>query len=311
MVNKISKIPCLSKIHPDFHRLAKSAKSLNKKWRTMNKNYSVLMAVYGKDNPEYLRQSIESMLNQTIPPEQFVLVQDGPLTEDLYSVIDSYVKKTATFTIIRIETNLGLGNALDKGLQYCRNELVARMDADDISRPTRCEKELQLFEDNKNLSICGCNIDEFYGHQSNVRTSRVVPSEYKDILKFMKKRQPFNHPTVMYKKTKVLESGGYTLLKRKEDFDLFSRMLLNGNYALNINKSLYLYRADENNYRRRKNWVNAKSAITVYTRHYKRKGCSFIDWIIICTAELLFWLAPYSLMKLLSDKFLRKKSKYI
>lgn len=269
--------------------------------------YSVLMSVYAKDNPEYLRLSIESMLNQTVAPEQFVVVQDGPVTVELEEVINCYAAKKDLFTICRIKKNSGLGNALNVGLQHCRNELVARMDADDISLPTRCEKELECFEKDVELDICGCNIDEFYNTPDNVRTSRVVPSSYDEIKRFMNRRQAFNHPTVIYKKTKVLDAGGYEALKRKEDFDLFSRMLVNGCRATNINKSLYLYRANEENYGRRKSWNNLKSAIYVYWRHLKRKGCSVLDFIIICVSEVVFFVVPYPVMKWLSDSFLRRK----
>lgn len=124
----------------------------------------------------------------------------------------------------------------------------------------------------------------------------------------MRKRQPFNHPTVMYRKSKVLASGGYPQLKRKEDFDLFSRMLRQGCCARNINESLYLYRADENNYKRRKSFTNTKSAIYVYWRHLKRKGCSLGDFIVICSGEILFYILPCGMMKKLSDKILREKA---
>lgn len=272
----------------------------------MEKNYSVLMSVYAKDKPEYLELAIDSMLRQTVPPEQFVIVVDGAVPDETGKVIVEYEKNKALFTVLWLKENKGLANALNKGLNVCRNEYVARMDADDISLPNRCEKELEYFEKNKDLVICGCNIDEFYEDINNIKASRTVPAEYKNIIKFMRKRQPFNHPTVMYKKSCVLACGGYLLLRRKEDFDLFSRMLKKGYYALNIDESLYLYRANENNYKRRKNWTNTKSAVYVYTLHFKRKGCTLLDWIIICSAELFFLMLPYNVMKKFSDKFLRK-----
>lgn len=273
-------------------------------------NYSVLMSVYAKDNPEYLKQAIDSMLNQTVKPEQFVIVQDGLLPESIGQMICKYESnQPELFTIIKLETNGGLANALNIGLQACRNELVARMDADDISLPQRCEKELKKFNENPDLVICGCNIDEFYDIPQNVKTSRVVPAEYKDILRFMRRRQPFNHPTVIYKKSKVIEAGGYPQLRRKEDFDLFSRMLSKGYYALNVNESLYLYRANEENYARRKNWNNFTSAVYVYRFHLQRKMCNFIDYIVICCAELLLFLLPLKIMKKVSDFFLRNQSK--
>ena len=274
-------------------------------------NYSVLMSVYAKDNSDYLIMAVESMLKQTIKPEQFVIVQDGTVGDEIQHILKHYeTKYPSLFTIVRLKENGGLANALNHGLQECRNELVARMDADDISLPERCEKELKKFEENPELMICGCNIDEFYKTPENVRTSRVVPSDYKAILKFMRLRQPFNHPTVIYKKSKVIEAGGYLPLRRKEDFDLFSRMLVNGNYAENIDESLYLYRCNEDNYARRKSWLNYKNAIYVYSRHLKRKGCNIVDFCIIVAAETFFLFLPNKLMKKLSDKILRKTVQY-
>lgn len=272
--------------------------------------YSVLMSVYYNDNADYLELAINSMLKQTVFPNQYVIVKDGGVTEEIQVVLDNFLKKYPTlFTMVELKENKGLGNALNEGLKYCRNELVARMDADDISLPNRCEQELQLFAKNEKLAICGCNIDEFYKEPDNIRTSRIVPQTFEEIKKFMRKRQPFNHPTVVYRKSKVLEVGGYKTLKRKEDFDLFSRMLMNGCYAVNINESLYLYRANEDNYARRKSWTNFKGAIYVYWLHLKRKGCSILDFIIVCGAELLFFLLPQKVMKRVSDKFLRKNKK--
>lgn len=270
--------------------------------------YSVLMSVYEKDNPEYLKLSIESMLNQTIPPEQFVLVVDGPVSEKLKKVINLYSSNKELFTLIELTENGGLGRALNIGLTHCRNELVARMDADDISLPERLEKELRCFEKDEQLDICGCNIDEFFHIPSNVKTSRIVPSEEKEIKQFMRRRQAFNHPTVIYRKSKVLQAGGYISLKRKEDFDLFSRMMAMGCKARNVDESLYLYRADADNYGRRKSWNNLKSAIYVYRRHLKRRGCSLPDFIVMCCSEIFFFVAPYQVMKWFSDKFLRKKN---
>lgn len=270
-------------------------------------NYSVLMSVYYKEKAEYLELAIESMLNQTVPPEQFVIVEDGKLTKELEKVIIRYEKQNPSlFTIIRLGENRGLGLALNEGMKYCRNELVARMDSDDISLPERCEKILNEFENDNQLVVCGCNIDEFYGEINNLRTSRVVPKEHDDIKIFMRKRQAFNHPTVIYKKSKVIQVGGYIPLRRKEDFDLFSRMISFGYVVKNVSESLYLYRADDMNYLRRKNFTNFRSAVYVYWRHFMRGACSLFDFIIICSGEFLFLVLPTHLMKIFSDIILRK-----
>lgn len=271
-------------------------------------HYSVLMSVYAGDKTEYVKQAIDSMLAQTVPPEQFVLVIDGPVSDELQHAIDTYrVDREELFTVVPLEHNGGLGHALNIGLRYCRNELVARMDADDISLPERCERELMCFYEDKKLDICGCNIDEFEGKPENILTSRVVPSEYEQIKRFMRRRQAFNHPTVMYKKLVVINSGGYEALKRKEDFELFSKMLAQGARAKNLDGHLYLYRVNQDNYKRRKSWDNFRCAVHVYWRHLKRKGCTLIDFLIIFCAEVFFLIVPDFGMKWFSDKFLRQK----
>lgn len=270
--------------------------------------YSVLMSVYAKDNPKYLSAAINSMLAQTMLPEQFVIVVDGPVPDELKQIIITYWNSDKKlFTIIPLKRNGGLGHALNIGLKYCRNELVARMDADDISLPERCEKELKEFGKHPELAICGCNIDEFEGKPENVLTSRVVPISNKEIKRMMRRRQAFNHPTVIYKKSAVLKEGGYIAIKRKEDFDLFSKMMAAGDLAENLKESLYLYRVNKDNYKRRKSWDNFRSAIYVYWRHLERKGCSVCDFLVIFVSEFFFFLAPYPIAKAFSNKFLRVK----
>lgn len=268
------------------------------------------MSVYHKDSPNELVQSIESMLNQTVQCEQFVLVEDGPIDRELSEIIDKYEEDyDGLFTIERMSENVGLGRALDAGIGKCRNELVARMDADDISLPERCEKLLLLFENNPNLAIAGTNIDEFYDDPNNPTLSRVVPSDYDAIRKYIRRRSPFNHPTVMFKKTEVIRCGGYGKMRRKQDFDLFSRMLNMGCYALNLDESLLLFRANENNYKRRKSWEYCRSYIEVERNNYKKGYCSLWDLTIVTTGQVMLHLLPLRFVKLLSDSFLRTKIK--
>ena len=181
--------------------------------------YSVLMAVYEKEKPIYLKESIESMLNQTVFPDQFVIVKDGMLTSELDAVINEFASRyEELFTIIELHENQGLANALNEGLKACRNELVARMDSDDFSKPKRCELILDEFIKDKDLAICGCNIEEFNVSTDNITGYRIVPTLYEDILKFGRRRQPFNHPTVIYKKSIIQACDGYIQLRRKEDW---------------------------------------------------------------------------------------------
>lgn len=266
------------------------------------KKYSVLMSLYKKENPEYLRIAIDSMLNQTVAPDEIVLVEDGPLTDELYAVLDDY----PILHRIKNEKNLGLGLALNIGLKVCRNELVARMDTDDCSKPERCEKQLQRFLEKPYLAIVGSHIDEFVDDISNVISQRIVPTTSEEIYKFAKKRSAFNHPTVMYSKTSVLENNGYADLKRNQDVDLFGRMQFNGYKAENIDEALLWFRSSDELAKRRKSWQNTWSYIATIREFWKMGYSSFIDYAIVGIAQTGMYLMPIKLQNYIYKNFLRK-----
>lgn len=266
------------------------------------KKYSVLMSLYKKENPEYLRIAIDSMLNQTVAPDEIVLVEDGPLTDDLYAVLDEY----PMLHRVKNETNLGFGLALNVGLKECRNELVARMDTDDCSKPERCEKQLQRFLEKPYLAVVGSHIDEFIGDISNVVSQRIVPTTSEEIYKFAKKRSAFNHPAVMYSKTAVLENNGYADLKRNQDVDLFGRMLFNGNKAENIDEALLWFRSSDELAKRRKSWQNTWSYVATIRKFWKMGYSSFADYAIVGIAQTGMYLMPIKLQNYIYKNFLRK-----
>lgn len=272
----------------------------------MGKKYSVLMSVYYKEKPEYLEKSIESMLNQTLRPDELVIVKDGKLTNELNQCLNIYQNKyPEIIKIVKIEENVGLGKALDIGLNECENELVARMDTDDISLPQRCELQIKKFEEDPELCIVGTMIDEFYDNPENVVSSRIVPVKHEEIVEFIKRRSPFNHPSVMFKKSEVIRCGGYGKRRRKQDLDLFSRMINYGCKGANINKSLVLFRSNEDNFKRRKSWSYCKSYIEVQYAIWRRGHCSFFDFLFVVLGQLTLFLSPIWLLKIISHKYLR------
>lgn len=174
------------------------------------KEYSVLMSVYHKEKPEYLRQAIESIQLQTFPTDDFVLVCDGPLNPELDAVIAAKQQKMGNvLNVVRLAKNGGLGNALNEGIKHCKNELVARMDSDDIAYSDRCEKQIAVFNTHSEVSICSGVVEEFATTPDVVDAKHVPPETNAEILKFAKKRNPFNHPCVMYKKSAVEVVGSY------------------------------------------------------------------------------------------------------
>ena len=184
----------------------------------MTENYSVLMSVYIKEKPEYLKEAITSILNQTVKTNDFVIVCDGHLTEGLNKVIADFVTTySGLFNVYRLEHNMGLAKALNNGILQCKNEIIVRMDSDDVSMPDRVEKQMKAMKE-KNADIVGSNIIEFVGDISNTGNMRVVPENNEEIIMFAKNRSPFNHPSVMYKKSAVIEAGFYEDYRFFEDY---------------------------------------------------------------------------------------------
>ncbi len=233
--------------------------------------YSVLMSLYIKEKPEYLRLAVDSMLNQTVKPDEIVIVEDGPLTDALYAVLDEYGDK---ITRVRNEKNLGLGLALNLGLKVCRNELVARMDTDDISKPERCEVQLHYFEQHPETDIVGGDIAEFIGDESNIVGKRMVPQTNAEIREYMKKRCAFNHMSVMYKKTAVEAAGGYQDWFWNEDYYLWIRMWLNGAVFGNTGTVLVNVRTGEEMYQRRggKKYFKSEKGLQDYMLEHRMIG---------------------------------------
>lgn len=216
------------------------------------RKYSVLMSLYHKEKSEFLCESLDSMINQTVIPDEIVMVYDGPLTDKLYQTMDKYIKNyPGLFTVVVNEMNLGLGKSLRKGLEVCRNELVARMDTDDISKQDRCEKQIRLFESIPSLDIVGGNIGEFIDSSKKIISYRKVPSENDEIKEYMKYRCGFNHMTVMFKKNSVIKSGNYIDWFFNEDYFLWIRMLENECEFANINDLLCYVRVGKEMYSRR------------------------------------------------------------
>lgn len=273
-----------------------------------NSKYTVLMSVYYKEKPEYLSLSIESMLNQTVKPDEFIIVKDGPLTTELDEVINNFVTAyPKTFNIIVNETNLGLGPALAKGIENSKNELIARMDSDDYVVSTRCERQLEKFREDPKLEMVGSYEAEFVDDIDNVISIHRVPSENDEIERFMHRRCSVLHPTVMYKKSAVLKSGNYQPVLLYEDYDLFARMVLEYHIkSYNIPEPLYYIRTSEDFFKRRGGIKYAKTVLKFKWGQYRKGYMSLMDFCISGLGQAFVCVLPNSLRKIFYMKFLRK-----
>lgn len=277
----------------------------------MNEKYSVLMSVYYKEKAEYLRLAIQSMLDQTIKAGEFIIVKDGPLTDELDSVIDKYVKAyPGLFTIISNPVNLGLGPALRKGVLAAKNELIARMDSDDYSVPYRCEKQLKVLKDDPELGMVGCYESEFIDSIDNVVSIHREPEKNDDIRKYMRRRCAVLHPTVIFKKSEVIRSGNYqetSYYPVYEDYDLLARMIFDAKVkCYNIQDSLYYIRTSEDFYERRGGLRYAKTALKFKWHLFQKKHMSFVDFCISGLGQAAVCVLPNKVRKMIYMKLLRK-----
>ena len=220
----------------------------------MNKvKFSVLLSIYYKEKPEYFRECMESIYSQTVLPDEIVLVEDGRLTDELYEAIRDYECRPSeiNFVTVKLEKNNGLGLALAEGIKHCSNELVARMDTDDICVPDRFERQLDAFSENPGFDIIGGYISEFSDDMHNIISERTVPLGNYVIKQYQRKRDAFNHMTVMYKRSAVLAAGNYQDCLLMEDSLLWANMIRNHCRMANIGETLVYARTGDDMLRRR------------------------------------------------------------
>lgn len=271
--------------------------------------FSVSMCVYKGDNPEWFKVAIDSILKQTVSPNEIVLVVDGPVTEELDTIILDY-EKNPLFKIIRLEINQGHGNARRVGLQACTYDLVALMDADDISLPDRFEKQINKFQEDTDLSVVGGNIAEFIGNEDNVVGYRLVPEKQEDISQYLKKRCPFNQVTVIFRKSDVENVGGYIDWYCEEDYYLWLRMYLAKMKFCNINEVLVNVRVGEDMYRRRGGWRYFKSEAKLQKYMKKNKIIGFGTYVMnVAKRFIVQVLLPNKIRGWVFKKFARKNVK--
>ena len=247
----------------------------------MPNKYSVLMSVYNKENPIYLRESMQSIYAQTLPTDDFVLVCDGPLNDELDQIIDEMKQKfQERLHVYRLAENKGLGIALNYGMQKCKNEYIARMDSDDISRVDRCELQMETFTRYPDISVLSGTINEFELVPNKSTGKRKLPSNYESIKLYSRKRNPINHPCVMFKKSAVLSSGGYKeTFHLFEDYYLWIRMLMNGYKFKNIDDILLDMRTSKRMYARRGGMQYAKTLLCFHKWLYINGWSTKFDYI--------------------------------
>ncbi|PVX46596.1 glycosyl transferase family 2 [Flavobacterium sp. 103] len=271
--------------------------------------FSVLMSIYFKENPNYFRQSLESIFKQTLLPNEIVLIKDGPLTLELNSVINEYqYNYPEIFKVIPLVENKGLGNALSIGVLKCSNELIARMDTDDICAINRFEKQIKLLDSNPIIDLVGSNVEEFNSIPGDLKRYRKMPEQGDVLKKYSRFRNPVNHPSVMFRKSKVLEAGNYNGdILLFEDFSLFIRMLHKGCTFYNIQECLLYFRTGFgiDVIKRRSGLFYVKNEWKFSLLSLKLGRLNFFEWLFYVCTKLPLRILPPKVILFVYNQFLR------
>ena len=268
--------------------------------------FSVLMSVYIKENPIFLKDAIKSIQNQTMKPSEIILVEDGPLTSELYQVLDQ-IEAESEIPVKRcpLEENQGLGLALRYGVLQCQYDIIARMDTDDIAVADRFEQQIHLMEQG-NLDLLGGHIAEFIDNPKEVVSYRRVPTQHADIVTYQRMRSAFNHMTVMFKKNMVLKAGNYEDGLYMEDDLLWLNMIAAGARTGNVDQILCRVRVGAGMFERRGGLRYLNLYRQARQRMLERNQISYIEYAKSVGVQAVVALCPGFVRQFIFVKLLRK-----
>ncbi len=268
--------------------------------------FSVLMSVYKNDNPAHFEKALKSIENNTVPPDEVVLVVDGPIPDALIAIINNN-KQFLPMIVIPLAKNVGLGNALAIGLPKCTHEWVARCDSDDICRGDRFEKQIEFIKKYPAVSLLSCWVAEFAEDINTVDSIRAVPETHDAIISRLKSRNAFNHMGVMFEKSKVIMAGSYQNDYLYEDYALWVRMAVNGCFFANIPDCLVYARTGNGMLARRGGIKYAVSEFKAQVNFRKLGFISTLQLMVNLFGRLPVRLAPIRVRQYVYKKFLRKR----
>ena len=275
----------------------------------MGRKFTVLMSAYKNDNAEDLKKAVESVsINQKLYPDEIVIIIDGPVPEKLSETINNLKTRIPIIRTHRLNKNTGLGNALNIGINLCSHELIARMDADDISLPDRFKKQISFMDAHPDIAVVGGQISEFIGNEDNIVGYRNVPLNPQDCRKYYQDRDPLNHMTVMMRKSAILDAGNYLPWHLDEDTYLWGRLLKKGYEIANLPDVLVNVRVGDAMYARRGGWKYFKSDTGILKWKLENgltsKSRFLYNYIVRFTVQVLM---PNNIRAWFFKKMLRKK----
>ena len=271
--------------------------------------FSVLMSVYYKEQAEFLDLALKSILvDQTLQPDEFVLVCDGPLTPELDAVIDDYARRfSQILCVYRTEKNKGLGKALNFGLEHCKYELIARADSDDVCDPNRFREQLRYMDEHPEVTVISSYIDEFETDWRCAGTIKKLPLTHDELVKRAKFRNPINHMAAMFRKKDIQKVGSYHHAPYSEDYELWLRVIVNGGRLGNIDKVLVHARVGNGMVARRGNKATIKSWQVMSRYMLEHKMINRVEYARNMASIRAFVYMPVGMKEFVYKKILRKK----
>lgn len=269
--------------------------------------FSVLISVYWKDNARHFEQAMQSLIAQTLKPTEIVLVKDGAISPELEATIETFQSVLPYLKVFQIPENRGLGKALAFGLNHCTFELVARMDSDDIAFKDRFEKQMELMMRHPDIAVLGSHIEEFINEPGDLKKLKKVPLSFEAVKSFSRMRNPMNHPSVMFRKTAILDVGSYKDVPLFEDYYLWMRLIRKG-YRIENQDEVLLYFRIGNMMKRRHGIGYFKKEIQFFRRLRTEGLTSNSTFLALIAARLPFRILPLAILKVIYATFLREGS---
>jgi glycosyltransferase involved in cell wall biosynthesis len=283
-----------------FHR---SDRTLLNRWP-----FSVLMSVYVRENPAYLRASLDSVLASSIQPDEVVLVEDGAIGPELHAVIDSF-RARLPIVSVPLAVNVGLPGALNAGLAACRHEFVARFDTDDLCLPQRFELQTAFLAAHPGVAAVGAAVQEFDLLTGRALAVRAPPSRHEELCEFARLSSPFNHPATMFRKSAVLAVGAYPahMTVAFEDYALWIKLILAGHRLANLPDVLVQMRAGTAQAGRRRGWRYARQEVA-FANTFRRLGFfSAWQWLRFIALRVPVRFLPKQQVVALYQRFARQQ----
>ena len=267
-------------------------------------NVTIVMSVYNGDEEQQLEEAVQSLLCQTIMPNEIVVVRDGPVSESIQKRINSY-KKDTRFKVIELEKNHGSARARQAGIEASTNQIIALMDADDICVVDRLEIQLTALE-KSGCDVIGGQIEEFDVKIGDLGRRRVVPSSHEEIMMFSKWRNPITNVTLMFKKEAFFKSGGYADTRLSEDWDFILKVIAAGFSVNNVSDTLVYVRSGDNMIARRRRLTQVFTEIKLFWRMYNTGNMQFFPAFANTIIRLVLRALPRPVTTFLYTTVLRR-----